>query len=151
MVLADKKQGIKADWKVYPQMGSAGELAECLCDVEVVEACGFREPSRRRALKALLDRAERDRKVFLVDRNASGVSEQRPLRSCATGQADGQRSLTVLLEDAPTGWPADGVLLCPEGVHGRLPDRLMERLYERDCVILGLITGETLHETERRG
>lgn len=151
MVLADKKQGIKADWKVYPQIGSAGELAECLCDVEVVEACGFREPSRRRALKVLLDRAERDRKVFLVDRNASGVSEQRPLRSCTTGQADGQRSLTVLLEDAPTGWPADGVLLCPEGVHGRQADRLMERLYERDCVILGLITGETLHETERRG
>ena len=148
MVLADKKQGMRADWKVYPQISGAGDLAECLCGVEIVEACGFRDPSRRRALKALLDRVERDRKVFFVDENASVASEQRLLRSCTAGQADAQRSLLVLLKDVPAGWPAGGVLLCPEGIHRRQADRLMERLYETDCVILGLITGETLHEAE---
>lgn len=150
MVLAEKRQGIRADWKVYPKIRNADELAECLRGRRVIEACGFRTPSRRSGLKALLDRAEKERSFFLVDDAGHSAPSDIRLPSRIAGSPEDKSGLTVLLKDTPSGWPTGGVLLCTEGMQGRRADRLMEKLYDRDCVILGLIPEEILEEALRQ-
>ena len=117
MVWAERKKRMEAYADLYPQIRNARELAQCVRGAKVIGACGFQKPDRHRALKSLLDRVRRE------------------------GQLDG---LTVIWEEQPSGWPARGVLLCTEGLSARQEERLMQQLYEADCVILGVVTEEAL-------
>ena len=55
-----------------------------------------------------------------------------------------EKGVTVLFKEIPSGWPAEGVLICTEGLSSRGTERLLRKLYDADCVILGVVTEAAL-------
>ena len=144
MSFTAEKQKITADPGVYPRIRDGQDMEACLCGAEVVEAFGFDQPSRRRALERMLSASRRGKKFLLVDGTACSGRK----RSGLAQLAQEREALVVLLEEAPSGWRTDGALICLEGMTQRRAERLMRQLYEADSVVLGVLTEKALESGE---
>lgn len=141
---AADRMKLAADPGAYPQIRGRQDMETCLCGAEVVEAFGFDQPSRRRALKRLLTAAREGKKFLLVDGNSCSGQK----RSRLAQQAHERDALVVLLQSAPSGWHTDGALICLEGMTQKRTERLMQQLYDADSVVLGVLPEHVLEKNE---
>ena len=140
---ADNRK-IAADPGVYPQIRNRQDMEACLCGMEVVEAFGFDQPSRRRALERMLAAAWKGRRFLLVDSAACSSSR----KSEMIRHAHQEKELVVMLENEPSGWQTDGALLCLEGMTQEKTEWLMRKLYDADSLVLGVLTEKALPGSE---
>ena len=138
------KQKVTANPGTYPRIRNRQDMETCLYGAEVVEAFGFDQPSRRRALERMLSASRQGKKLLLVDGTACSGRK----RSGLAQLAQEREALVVLLEQAPSGWRTDGALICLEGMTQRRAERLLKQLYEADSVVLGVLTEKALESEE---
>lgn len=136
MKKAERRKRMGSDLTVYPEICNAEELTNCLPDSGIVEACGFERPEEKRILERMLSAIRKGKEILLVDWDR-GVNDWQ--YQSQSGIQKG--SLIVCLEKEPTGWPVEGTLLCIDGFKSSQRERLLQKLYEADHRILGLITG----------
>lgn len=124
-----------SDLTAYPEICNAEELTSCLPDSGIVEACGFEGTEEKRTLESMLAGVRKGKKIRLVDPDRETDERYRDLRTEVHTD-----SLIVRLEREPTGWPVEGTLLCVDEFKDSQRDKLLQKLYEADHRILGLIT-----------
>lgn len=124
-----------SDLTAYPEIYNAEDLTNCLPDSGIVEACGFDRPEEKRTLERMLAGIRKGKKIRLVEPDREIDERYRDLRTEIHSD-----SLIVRLEKEPTGWPVEGTLLCVDAFKDSQRERLLQKLYEADHRILGLIT-----------
>ncbi len=124
-----------SDLTVYPEICNADDLTNCFPDSGIVEACGFNRPEEKRTLERMLAGIRKGKKILLVDSDRETDERYRDLRTEIHSD-----SLIVRLEKEPTGWPVEGTLLCVDAFKDSQRERLLQKLYEADHRVLGLVT-----------
>lgn len=139
MRTAERRKRMGSDLTAYPEICNVEELTNCLPDSGIVEACGFNRPEEKRTLERMLDGIRKGKKILLVDPDRETDERYRDLRTEVHSD-----SLIVRLEKEPTGWPVEGTLLCVDTIKDSQRERLLQKLYEADHRILGLVTRRTM-------
>lgn len=134
MKVSERRNRMESDLTVYPKICNAEELTNCLPDSGIVEACGFERPEEKRILERMLSAIRKGKEILLIDRDKDVDDWHHQLQSGIH-----RRSLIVCLEKEPIGWPVEGTLLCVDGVKDSQRERLLQKLYEADHRVLGLV------------
>ena len=137
MKTAERRKRMGSDLTVYPEICNAEELTTCLPDSGIVEACGFEKPEEKRILERMLATIRKGKNIVLVDRDRDVNDWHQQLQPGIY-----RKSLIVCLEKEPTGWPVEGTLLCVDRFKDSQRERLIQKLYETDHRILGLVAGK---------
>lgn len=135
MKVSERRKKMGSDLTAYPEICNAQELTNCLPDSGIVEACGFEKPEEKRILERMLAGIRKGKKILLVDPDReTGERYRNP-------QAEIHSDLLIVrLEKEPTGWPVEGTLLCVDAFKYSQRERLLQKLYEADHRVLGLVT-----------